>query len=107
MDDITDHVTRIITHVGKSRLTDQEKADTYAQLAIGMRHLVWPILASHMPEYLLRDAVERAKQKQFTTEDYVELIESALTNPATAKEIHDELKDALVEVEQLVIKTLG
>ena len=104
-DEIEEILTGIITKVTQSRLTDTEKADVLSELPLGMRKLVWPILLSHVPPYLLEDASSRVGK--FTMDDYAELIDASLSNPATAKEIHDELKAALEEVEQLVDKTLS
>ena len=104
MDDINDIVNDIITRVTKSEHPDTEKADIMAAVSLGMRKLVWPILLSHVPEYLLREAKEN---EAMTVDEYLEIIESALSNPATAKEMHDELKAALAEVDQLVTKTLS
>lgn len=104
MDDINEIVNDIITRVTVSKLPDTEKADIMTAVSLGMRKLVWPILLSHVPEYLLREA---KKNEAMTVDDYLEIIESALSNPATAKEMHDELKAALAEVDQLVTKTLS
>lgn len=99
MDYIDNSITRIIGKIHNSSLSDTEKADVLSELSAGMRHLVWPILLSHVPEYLLKEAMDK---KSMTVDDYVEIIQSSLQNPATAKEIHDELKEALLEVEALV-----
>lgn len=103
MDDINDIVNDIITRVTASKLPDTEKADIMAAVSLGMHKLVWPILLAHVPEYLLREVKEA---EVMTVDDYLEIIESALANPATAKEMHDELKAALEEVKQHVSKTL-
>ncbi len=105
MDDIDEVLTGIVTHVSNSKLSDTEKADVYANLSVGMRRLVWPILLSHMPEYLLKEATEGGRP--FTVDDYAELIEAAMQNPATAKEIHEELISALREVDSLVSKAVS
>lgn len=99
MDDIEEIVLHITEAISKSSRSDSEKADVYAELSIGMRKLVWPILVSHIPEYLLKEITAK---EQITVDEYTELIESALSNPATAREIHDELKAALLEVQALV-----
>lgn len=99
MSDIDSILTNIVTTVTKSNRSDSEKADIMAQLTVGMHRLVWPILLSHVPEYLLKEVTNK---DSMTLDDYQELLDSALQNPATAKEIHDELKDALLEVEALV-----
>ena len=105
MDDIDEILTSIVTKVSGSKLSDTEKADVYANLSVGMRKLVWPILLSHMPEYLLKEATDGGHT--FTVDDYAELIESALQNPATPKEIHEELVNALREVDALVSKAVS
>ena len=93
----------ILTKITESKLSDNEKADSMAELSLGMRKLVWPILLSHVPEYLL---VEAKEKDMMTVDEYLEIIESSLQNPSTAKEIHDELNAALEEVEQVLTKTL-
>lgn len=103
MDDINDILNDILSQVTASKLPETEQADIMAAISLGMRKLVWPILLAHVPEYLLRELKEAEK---ITVDDYLEIIESALSNPATAKEMHDELKAALDEVKQLVTKTL-
>ena len=103
-DDVEELLTRIITKVTSSTLRDREKADVLSQLPVGMRKIVWPILLAHAPEYLFK---ETGRVEQFSMDDYVELINASLSNPATAKEMHDELKAALEEVEQLLIKSLS
>lgn len=104
MDDIDTLITGIITAVSESKLPETEKADVLAQLTAGMHRLVWPILLSHVPQYLLDDATNNPER--FTMDDYVEMIDVALKNPATAKEMHDELKGALEEVSALLTKSL-
>lgn len=104
MDDIDTLMTGIIDAVSESKLPEAEKADVLARLTVGMHRLVWPILLSHVPEYLLDAATTRPEQ--CTMDDYVEMIDVALKNPATAKEMHDELKGALEEVRALLEKSL-
>lgn len=104
MDDIDTLITGILASVSASKLTEMEKADVLAQLTTGMHRLVWPILLSHVPQYLLDDATNNPEQ--FTMDDYVEMIDVALKNPATAKEMHEELKGALEEVQSLLEKSL-
>jgi hypothetical protein len=100
MDDIDVLVKQIIQRVYASNLPDTEKADIYVQVEVGMRKLVWPILLSHMPTYMLDEAVRHPEKMDMTK--YTELIESALQNPATPKEIHDEIKGALEEIDALL-----
>lgn len=90
----------IVEQIQQSSLSDAEKADIYAQLDVGMHQLVWPILLSHIPSYLLDDAINHPQQ--MSIEKYGELIESAMQNPATGKELHDELIGALTEVDDLI-----
>lgn len=104
MDDIDTLITGILTSVSASKLTEAEKADVLAQLTVGMHRFVWPILLSHVPQYLLDEAVNAPNQ--FTLGDYAEMIDIALKNPSTAKEIHTELKGALEEVRMLLEKSL-
>jgi len=104
IDDIDILVTHITNTVATSSLHDEEKADIIAQLTAGMHRLVWPILLSHVPQYLLDDATNNPEQ--FTMDDYVEMIDVALRNPATAKELHEELKGALEEVKALLDTSL-
>lgn len=101
-DDFSAALNKVLTRITESQLPETEKAEAVAELNMGMHHLVWPIVVSHVPEYLLSDAVKRSKAGQFTAEDYVELIESAIGNPATPKELHDELLAALKEVDALL-----
>lgn len=105
MDAIDEILTRIITTVSQSKLPETEKNDVYAQLTVGMHRLVWPILLAHVPQYLLDDAVNNPQR--FTVEDYAELIDIALKNPATAKEMYEELLGALTEVDALVAKAVS
>lgn len=104
MDTVDILLQRIFQRVYGSKLPDTEKADIYVQLEVGMRRLVWPILLSHIPKYMLDDAVTHPEKVTMTR--YSELIESALQNPATPKEIHDEIKGALEEVEALLAARL-
>lgn len=99
MDDIEVILTSITSKVSLSKLSEVEKAEVLSQLTVGMHRLVWPILLSHVPEYVLKEVTDK---KSLTMDEYVELIESALKNPATAREIHDEFKAALLEVQALV-----
>lgn len=103
-DDIDEVLTHIITSVTESTRSDGEKADLLSSVSLGMHRLVWPILLSHVPQYVLDDAIKRPEQ--FTMDDYVEMIDVALKNPATAKEMHEELKGALEEVRGLLEKSL-
>jgi hypothetical protein len=103
-DDIEEILTKIIASVTESTRSDVEKADLLSSVSLGMHRLVWPILLSHVPQYLLDDATKRPEQ--FTMDDYLEMIDVALKNPATAKEMHDELKGALEEVQTLLLKSL-
>jgi hypothetical protein len=103
MDDIDELLAAIVTKVGESTLSDQQKADVYAQLAVGMKHLVWPILLEHTPESLLKKSVSI---ERFTVEDYTDFIQTALRGPNVAAALHDELKSALEEVYTIVAKSL-
>ena len=104
MDDFENLVTPIIDKVIASKLSDTEKADIFAQLTIGMRKLVWPILLVHTPEHLLK---KYAVKSELTIEEYTDLIQTALRGPGTANDIYTELKGALEEVDALVTKTLS
>lgn len=104
MDDIDELVTGILATISSSKLPEMEKADILARLTAGMHRLVWPILLSHVPKYLLDEAVNAPEH--FTMDDYAEMIDIALKNPSTAKEMHDELKGALEEVAALLQKSL-
>ena len=104
MDSIDTILNAIITKVTGSSLSDEEKADIFAELAVGMRKLVWPILLSHVPGYALEYAM---KKDQLSMEEYADIITSSLANPGTAKELHDELLSALTEVDDLLKKRLG
>ncbi len=105
MDDIDTILTGIIDRVSGSPLPETEKADVFASMTAGMHRLVWPILLAHAPEYLLNEAT--TDPEHFTLDDYTELISSSLQNPATAKEMHDELVAALTEVDEVVAKALS
>ena len=104
MDEIDTLLSSIITAVSESKLPEVDKADVLAKLTAGMHHLVWPILLSHVPVYLLDNATNNPEQ--FTLDDYAEMIDVALKDPATAKEMHEELKGALTEVKTLLEKSL-
>ena len=103
MDDVQQILQRIADRVYGSNMSDTAKADCMAAVTVGMRTLVWPILISHVPEYMMREA---ADAKTFTIDAYAEIIDAALSNPATPKEIHDELTAALTEVDGVVTKAL-
>jgi hypothetical protein len=104
MDDIDTLLTTIINSVTESPLDEEEKADIFARISAGMHHLVWPILLKHMPESELKDVTTHPET--MTLSRYADLIESSLRNPATPKEIHDEIYGALEEVEQLLTRAL-
>lgn len=100
MDDFDKKLTSILTRIQESNLSDTEKADCVSQIDIGLHKLVWPILMSHIPPNDLKDAV--AHPETLTVHRYGELIGKALNNPATAKEIHTEVMEALTEIESLI-----
>ncbi len=100
--DFDDTITRILTTIGGSQLSDTEKADCYAQLRVGLHKLVWPILISHIPDGELKDAVDHPET--LTVRRYGELIGKALDDPATAGEIHTEVMAALEEIDELLTK---
>lgn len=100
MDDFDNLLTNILTKVARSSLSDEEKADVYAEISVGLHKLVWPILVSHMPEKDLAAAVDNPKD--WTMDRYASLIEKALSDPQTPKEIFDELTGALKEIDELV-----
>lgn len=104
MDSIDAVLNTIITRVTSSSLPEEEQADIFAELSVGMRKLVWPILLSHVPGYVLEYAM---KKDQLSMEEYADLITSSLANPGTSKELHDELHSALIEVDDLLNKRLG
>lgn len=103
MDNIEELITRITTSISASSMSEDEKAEALSQLSVGMRRLVWPILLSHVPEYMLEDAV---KKSTLTIEEYAEIIETAMSNPATPRQMHDELLGALKEVDTLLSERL-
>ncbi|MEK7543911.1 MAG: hypothetical protein AAB557_03520 [Patescibacteria group bacterium] len=101
--DAFDHkVTEILTRVQSSSLSDTQKADIYASIHNGLRTLVWPILVSHIPESELKDAVDHPETMTVTR--YGELMEKAVSDPASAREIHEEVMGALGEIEDLLTK---
>ena len=104
MDTFDNLLTHIITKVGESSLSDEEKANVYAQISVGLYALVWPILMAHMPERDLAAAVDNPKD--WGMDRYTNLIGKALSDPQTPKEIYDELMGALTEVEELVSSKL-
>lgn len=104
MDDIDQLLNTIITKVTESKLSDEEKADVFAEISVGFRKLVWPILLAHVPGYVMEYT---SKKSSLTVEDYTSLITSSLSNPATGKELHDELKSALEDVNTLLTKRFG
>ena len=104
MDDIDTIITGIIDRVNRARITEMEKADVFVQLSVGMRRLIWPILLAHVPQYMLKEIKEK---KELTIPEYTEIVESAMQNPKAGKDMHDEIKEALLEVDALVVKRLG
>ena len=100
MDQLDTLLSRIVERVSQSQLSETEKADVFASLSLGMRRLVWPILMAHMPEKDLANAVDNPKD--WCMDRYTSLIEKALSDPQTPKEIYDELMGALSEVDQVV-----
>lgn len=101
MDKFDGLLTQIIERVQNSTLSEEKKADIYAQISIGLRKLVWPILISRIPEQKLADTVS---QSQLTLDQYSELIESALHDPNTSRELHDSIIEALIEINTLLTK---
>jgi hypothetical protein len=104
MDDIETLLDRIVKRVADSRLPDAEKAEIFAQIDAGLHHLVWPIVLSHVPEYKLK--LMKDNPSGVTLDQYIDIITSAIQNPSTPKEIHDEIVEALHEVSSLVDKEL-
>ena len=99
MDDVDTMMTSIVDRIAKSSLSDTEKADLYAQISVGMHTMVWPILLTHVPKYLLDDMMNKTTM---SVEEYRELFTTALSNPSASKELHDELIGALTEVDDLI-----
>ncbi len=102
MDDFEKTLQTLLTRVQLSPLSDTEKADVYAALHNGLRSLVWPILLSHIPESELKDAVDHPETMTVTR--YGELMEKAVSNAQTAREIHEEVMGALGEIDDLLTK---
>lgn len=102
MDDFNVKLTNILETIGKSGLSDVEKADCFAQLDLGLHRLVWPILVSHIPEVDLKDVVDHPET--MTVARYGELMGKAMSDPNTALEIHEEVMGALGEIEDLLTK---
>lgn len=88
--------------VQTSPLSDTEKADVYAAIHNGLQSLVWPILVSHIPENDLKDTVDHSES--MTVARYGELMGKAVSDPETAREIHEEVMGAIGEIEELLIK---
>lgn len=99
MDDFDDRLTGILMRVQASALSDTEKADAYAAIHNGLQSLVWPILVSHIPESELKEVIDHPET--LTVTRYGELMGKAVSDPATAREIHDEVIGALTEIEDL------
>lgn len=99
MDDFDKKLTRILTRIQESSLSNTEKADSVAELDLGLHKLVWPILVSHIPENELKDVVSHPET--LSVHRYGELMGKALSHPETAKEIHEEVIAALAEIETL------
>ena len=102
MDDFDDKFTAIIDRIQTSSMSDEEKANSYAQLRVGLHKLVWPILLDHIPEHDLKDSVDHPEN--LTVTRYAELIGMALDDAATAGEIHAEVMEALDEIDGLLTK---
>jgi hypothetical protein len=101
MTDVIDELLgRIVTKVAGSGLSDNEKADVFARISSGLHHLVWPILLVHMPEQQLKEFIDHPEN--MTIDHYTALIEAALQNPQTPKEVYTEILGALEEVEGVV-----
>ena len=100
MDEIEKLLTTILQRIAKSKLSDGEKADLYTRVEIGMHSLVWPILLSHVPKETLDEII--LGNDQLTTGQYVQLIDIALKDPSSMKELHAEIKGALEEVKSLI-----
>lgn len=103
MDDFDAILTRVLERIAGSGLPDKEKAELYVQIQAGMRKLILPILLAHVPEYELKHVMAKS---ELTMDEYARLMEISLSNPATSKELHDELVGAIGEVEQLLIAKL-
>ena len=101
MDTFDNLLTNIITRVQQSSLSDEKKADIYTQISIGLHKLVWSVLISHIPESKLK---ETTSQSQLTIDQYSDLIEIALQNPAASKELHAITIDSLSEIDAFLTK---
>lgn len=99
MDQVNVLLTKIIDKIQVSNLSDSEKANLYAEIGLGLDKLVWPIIMSHLPKEKLE---QFESKKQMSTDEYTELIESALNSPGMPKEVHDEVLAALQEVDSLI-----
>lgn len=92
----------IIQKVENSQLSDEQKAEVYAELSQGLRSLVWPVLMKHMPEDKLKAMVDDTANVSVDT--YVALIEEAVKDGAALKEIDTLSMEALSGVEAVLAK---
>jgi len=104
MDTIETLLTNILTCIAESSLSDDEKNDLNTRVEIGMHSLVWPILLSHVPKEKLDEIL--LGNDHITTEQYVQLIDIALKDPSSMKELHEEIQGALEEVAALIQKNI-
>jgi len=104
MDEFDTLLTKILTRVQESSLSDEEKADVYAEMSVGLRKIVWPILLAHMPEEDLKKTIDAPGD--WSMDRYIELINKSLSDPKTPKEIYNELMSALADVDEVVTSHL-
>lgn len=101
MEPFDQHLTHLITRVQLSGLSDEDKAEIYTEINIGLHKLVWSVLVSHIPEEKLS---ELTTQSKLTIDQYSDLIELALKSPGMSKELNTEIMDSLSEIETLLTK---
>ncbi len=104
MDEIETLLTRILTRIAESSLSDDAKNDLNTRLEVGLHSLVWPILLSHIAKSKLDEII--LANDQLTVEQYSQLIKIALEDTSSMKELHAEIKGALKEVQSLIEKNL-
>ena len=101
MDKFDNLLTKIITKIQSSNLSDEKKANIYSEISAGLYKIVWPIVINYIPKEKIA-SIE--SQSQLTIKQYTDLIESALHDPNMPKELYNCATEALTEIETLLNK---
>ena len=93
-------VKSIVAKVNASGISDTEKAAIFAEISLGLRKLVWPVLIKHMPKDKLTALTSGAEP--VTIDNYIELIKAAVADRGMFPELNRVINDTLVDVEAVL-----